>query len=247
MMAFMSSEAFRASCRAPAGGPANGWRWGGSVAVVLDERVVLGVGGRPLVCVRLERALGAQERSAGGQGDQFRGRGPPVVVHPLRVFGVADQGAQEAFPLNIHLVAVDWDQGDIAALPGDRLQHFRAGQDVLRDLVRGDVAGAANDRDLQLVEQRLVGLVLVGPDHLAVRQGQDLAGDFLALPVLGDLDIVAIAPGFAQVVVAQRFPIDRLGALVPLGEGVLLDLVVTNALFQSAESAEVLSRDRRRR
>ncbi len=69
--------------------------------------------------------------------------------------------------LDVDVLAVDGDNRDVLTWPVDRLQHFRAGHQALRDLVPGNLAGLAHNRYPGGVELVLVLSVDVFADDLA--------------------------------------------------------------------------------
>ena len=155
----------------------------------------LAIGRLPAPHVRIERALGADPRCLGGKRHEFSGAGAPEVVHLLRVAHVADQAAEVPLALDVHFVAENGNDRDIAPSPLGLLQHFRAGHDRLRDLVAARFT-IAHHLDALRVEDGAVHLVLLGVKHDARRKLNDALHVLIARPVLGHAHRVFLAPQF---------------------------------------------------
>jgi len=96
------------------------------VGINLQIRPVSRIGGLPLLFVAFKLATVADKRCLRRQRQHFCFLAGPVIVHPLRVFGVADQSADIQLAFDFPLVADDADDRYPLARPFAFIQNVEA-------------------------------------------------------------------------------------------------------------------------
>ena len=186
--------------------------------LVTQNRRGLDVGLCPFVFVALVLALGQQPFGLWRQSNRLGQGGAPVVIHPLWVFGHANQTVLLALVVNGDLLAIDRHDGNVLAHPCGLFQHFQTGQLAPLDQLAHSVA-LRDDKDASSGHQFGAGGFVL--EHLcAVRQQQQLGLHALGEPPLSDADVFLHDPvgisvtGAAVVEVAAIVSVGVLGAEV---------------------------------